>query len=188
MTTATQTTVINGVRTEELFKTMDAIREAPAIAKFNFKLQNKWEGGGQNRSTVQDFYGALGDIRRDKAFVMYADEPPLLLGKDSAPNPVEHLLHALTSCVTTSVVYHSAARGIEIQALESSVEGDLDLQGFLGLDETVRPGYQAIRINFRIKADVPDSQIQEIVKLSRFSPVYDTVSKSTKVEITGERL
>jgi uncharacterized OsmC-like protein len=112
-----------------------------------------------------------------------------LLGKDAAANPVEYLLHALAACVTTSMVYHASARGIRIDQIESSFEGDLDLRGFLGLDPAIRKGYQGIRARFKITADVPDEQLQEIIRLgTEHSPVFDSLTKGVPVSVTAERL
>jgi uncharacterized OsmC-like protein len=118
-----------------------------------------------------------------------ADEPPALLGKDRAANPVEYLLHALASCLTTSMVYHAAARDIQIEEIESSLEGDIDLHGFLDLDQNVRKGYQGIRVTFKIKADASDGVLQEIAQLgARFSSVFDSLTKGVPVAINAERL
>jgi uncharacterized OsmC-like protein len=193
-TTGTQTTpvlenLVNGVSVDGLSKTVEAIKAAPALAKFNFHIRNEWVDGGSNTSTVANFYGAGQEHRRPKAFVLEADEPPVLLGKDSAANPVEHLLHALASCLTSSMIYHAAARGIHIEEVESSLEGDIDLQGFLELDKNVRNGYQGIRVNFKIKADVPDEQLQELCKLgSAHSPVFESLTNGVPVAVTAQRL
>jgi uncharacterized OsmC-like protein len=182
-------TIINGVKVDDLLTTIDAIKATPAIAKFNFRIQNRWEGASQNRSTVDKFYGAGREQSRVMPFVLKADEPAILLGTDEAANPVEHLLHALAACVTTSMVYHAAARGIQIEQVESSFEGDIDLQGFLGLDKNVRQGYQGIRVNFKVKADVPDEQLQEIVELgTNHSPVFDSLTHGVAVSVKTERL
>jgi uncharacterized OsmC-like protein len=190
MVTAQQLpTLVNGVNVDNLLTTIDAIKAAPSIAKCKFRIQNRWEGAAQNRSAVGGFYGAGQEFSRQKSFVLYADEPAVLLGQDSAANPVEHLLHALAACLTTSMVYHAAARGIQIQEVESSFEGDIDLHGFLGLDPKVRKGYQGIRVNFKLKADVPDEQLQEIVKLGTgHSPVFDSLTNGVPVSVTAERL
>ncbi|MBZ5654872.1 MAG: OsmC family protein [Acidobacteriia bacterium] len=180
---------VNGVAVDDLSKTIDAIKATPAIAKFNFRIRNQWVNAGQNRSTADTFYGAGQEQSRLMPFVLEADEPPVLLGKDTAANPVEHLLHALASCLTTSMVYHAAARGIQIEAVESSLEGDIDLHGFLELDKNVRNGYQGIRVNFKIKADVPDEQLQEISQLGAgHSPVFDSLINGVPVSVTAERL
>lgn len=180
--------VVNGVNVTELSKTVEAISDAPTLARFKFHLKNKWLDGGQNSSTVDNFYGAGSDIQREQTFTLNADEHPVLLGKDTAPNPVEYLLGALTACVTSSIVYHAAARGITIEELESYVEGDIDLRGFLGLDKNVRRGFQNIRMNFKIKADASDAELQEIVKLGpTFSPVYDSVTNGVPVSVMAER-
>lgn len=182
-------TLVNGVKVDNLFTTIDAIKATPTIAKFKFRIQNKWEGAAHNRSNVNGFYGAGQEFSRQKPFVLRADEPVVLLGEDSAPNPVEYLLHALAACVTTGMVYHAAARGIQIEEVESSFEGDIDLHGFLGLDPKVRNGYQGIRVNFKLKANVPDEQLQEIVKLGTGrSPVFDSLTNGVPVSVTAERL
>jgi uncharacterized OsmC-like protein len=181
--------IVNGVTVDDLFMTIDAIRATPAIAKFKFRIRNQWLDGSQNKSTVGTFYGADQNLSRSKPFVLEADEPPVLLGKDTAANPVEHLLHALASCLTTSMVYHAAARGIQIEEVESSLEGDIDLHGFLELDRNVRKGYQGIRVNFKIKADVPDELLQEIVQLGPgYSPVFDSLTNGVPVSVKAERL
>jgi uncharacterized OsmC-like protein len=181
--------IVNGVTVDDLFMTIDAIKATPAIAKFKFRIRNQWLDGSQNKSTVNTFYGADQHLSRSKPFVLEADEPPVLLGKDTAANPVEHLLHALASCLTTSMVYHAAARGIQIEEVESSLEGDIDLHGFLELDRNVRKGYQGIRVNFKIKADVPDEQLQDIVQLGPgYSPVFDSLTNGVPVSVEAERL
>lgn len=180
---------VNGVAVEDLFKTVDAIKATPSIAKFKFRIRNQWVDAGQNSSTANTFYGAGEQQSRSMPFVLEADEPPVLLGKDTAANPVEHLLHALASCLTTSMVYHAAARGIHIEEVESSLEGDLDLQGFLDLDKSVRNGYQGIRVKFKIKADVPDAKLHEVVQLGPgHSPVFDSLTNGVPVSVTAERL
>ena len=181
--------VVNGVNVDDLLGTIDAIKTTPAIAKFNFRIKNEWIGASQNRSTVNTFHGAGQELSRPKAFTLEADEPTVLLGKDTAANPVEYLLHALAACVTTSMVYHAAARGIQIDEVESTFEGDIDLHGFLELDKNVRNGYQGIRVNFKIKADVPDELLQEIVQLGTgHSPVFDSLTNGVPVSVSAERL
>ncbi len=181
--------VVNGVDVEELFKTIDAIKATPGIAKFKFRIANEWIEGGHNRSTCRDFYGAQSDIQHETVFVMDADEPAILLGKDQGANPVEYLLHALAACVTSAMVYHAAAKGIRIDEVESTVQGNIDLRGFLGLDPNVRRGYQDIRMNFRVKADVPQDKLDELVQMGpQFSPVFDSVTNGVPVTVTAERM
>ena len=180
--------IINGVNVDNLFSTIDAIKATPAVAKFNFRIHNQWQGSSQNCSTVDRFRGAMQEQSRPRPFVLAADEPLVLLGTDTAANPVEHLLHALASCLTTSMVYHAAARGIEIEEVESSFEGDIDLHGFLELDKNVRQGYQGIRVNFKIKADVPDHRLQELIELgTKHSPVFDSLTNGVPVSVKAER-
>jgi len=188
-TTIATSKVVNGVSVGDLLATVDTIKATPAIAKFKFRIRNQWADAAQNSSTVDTFYGAGKEISRSKPLVLEADEPPVLLGKDTAANPVEHLLHALAACLTTSMVYHAAARGIQIEEVESSLEGDVDLRGFLELDQNVRNGCQGIRVNFKIKADVPDEQLREIGQLGpRHSPVFDSLTNGVPVVVAAERM
>ena len=189
MTELTLLKEVNGVDVDRLFGTIDAIKETPNLADFKFRARNRWIKGDHNRSTIKEFYGAGGeDSTRVEPFILNAGEAPVLLGRDNAPNPVEYLLHALAACVTTSMVYHAAAKGIEVEEVESRLEGDIDLHGFLGLDETVPKGYKNIRIKFKIKADVPDEVLQELIETGQeFSPVYNSVTRGVPVDVTVER-
>jgi len=174
----------NGVNVEELFNTIDAVKRTPVIARFKFRAENEWLDGGHNLTTVKDFYGIQKDHKHDATFKLDADEPPLLLGTGNGPNPVEYLLTALAACVTTSLVYHAAAKGIVLKSVESRLEGDLDLRGFLGIDKDIRNGYQEIRMNFKIDADVPDEELEELVKLGpTYSPVFDSITKGVPVKV-----
>ena len=124
----------NGVDTQRLFGTLDAITAQPEIARFQFRARNRWIGGAHNRSVIKDFGGAGGeDTSRAEPFVLDAGEPAVLLGTDTGPNPAELLLHALAACLTTSLVYVAAARGVRLTEVESTLEGDIDLRGALGL-------------------------------------------------------
>lgn len=182
------TNITNGVNVDELMQTIQAVKAQPEIAKFNFSVSNKWLGGGHNRTQVGGFSGAMQRMEHAQTFCMDAAEPPVLLGQDEAANPVEYLLHALAACVTTSMVYHAAGQGIAIESVESTLEGDIDLRGFLGIDRSVRNGYQGIRMKMRIRTDADDRQWERLVCLGPgFSPVFDSVTKGVPVEVSAER-
>lgn len=186
MTTGTlaKPKLMNGVNVTALFDTIEAVEQNAQIALFKFRAANKWLGGEKNRSTIKEFRGALVEHRTDgKSFVVDNGEAQVLLGEDKAPNPVEWLLHALVGCMTTSTVYHAAARGIAIEAIDSNVEGDLDLRGFLGLSQDVRKGYSAIRVAMRVKTKADASTIES---LTAMSPVLDTISRSVPVTVSVE--
>jgi len=181
--------MINGVDRNKLLGTVDAVKGTPELAKFTFKIHNEWLDGAHNRSTIQTFFGAGTDFEHPVKFELDGDEPAVLLGQDQGPNSGEYLLHALAACVTTAMVYHAAARGIAIEEVVSSIDGDIDLRGFLGIDPKVRNGFQEIRMNFRIKADVPDEQLQELCKIGqRYSPVLDSITHGVPVKIAAERM
>jgi uncharacterized OsmC-like protein len=185
----TTETTCNGLSTEQLYKTVDAIKANPRIARFQFRNRNRWLGGGLNRSTIQDFYGAgQEDSSRTSPFVFDNDEPPVLLGENRGANPVEFVLHALAGCLTTSLVLHAAARGIQLQGVESRFEGDLDVRGLLGLSDDVRNGYEKIRVTFKVKGDAPQETLEELVRLAQArSPVFDIVTHGVPVEVRTEK-
>lgn len=177
--------IINGVDRDALFGTIEAVKADNTLASFNFRIENRWMGGGLNRTTVTDFYGTGDDIEHRMAFEIWNDEPEVLLSGDKGPNPVENLLHALAGCLTTSMVYHAAARGIAIDGIRTRFEGDLDLRGFLGLSDEVRNGYESIRVVFDINADASAEDKRELVEMAmRFSPVFDVVTSGTPVACT----
>jgi uncharacterized OsmC-like protein len=188
-TTQTNASQINGLDRDKLFGTIDLIKATPELAKFNFKIRNEWLNGAYSRSTINTFFGAGTNFEHAVTFDLDADEPAILLGTDQGPNAGEYLLHALAACVTSAMVYHAAARGVAIEEVESSIDGDVDVRGFLGLDKNIRNGFQEIRMKFRIKADVSDEQLQELCALGQqYSPILDSVSNGVPVKIAAERM
>jgi len=170
-----------------LFATIDAINATPPLADFQFRASNRWLDGSRNRTAIAAFHGA-GQEHGPREFVYENDEPPVLLGADQAPNPVEYVLHALAGCLTTTLVYHAAARGISVRRVESRLEGDLDLHGFLGIDEEVRNGYQGVRVTMRVDCDGSEEQVAELVAMAqKRSPVFDIVTNPVPVIVTPEK-
>ncbi|MEB3322084.1 MAG: OsmC family protein [Synechococcaceae cyanobacterium] len=185
MTTQTLSPTVNGVDVVRLKETIGAIRQTPSLADFRFRLHNRWQGGGWNRSTVKASSGTGQDFpQRDGRFTMEADEPEVLLSGDRGANPVEHLLHALASCVTTTAVYHAAARHIPIESMETDLEGAIDLQGFLGLDPAVPKGYRSVTMRMRVSGDLSEEQKREVMQLGcEFSPVFNMVSAGVPIQV-----
>ena len=177
--------VINGVNVTNLFGAINAITDNPNISKFNFRAKGQWINGGHNQTVINEFDGACQTHTRSQPFVFDKDEPPVLLGKDLGANPVEYALAALNGCLTTTLIYHAAAQGIKIEKVESTLSGDLDIQGLLGMSEKVRNGYEKIKVTFRVKADASEEKIKELVDLAqKRSPVFDIISRPTPVEVS----
>lgn len=176
---------INGLDQHAMQQTVAKLREEPTLARFEFRASNRWIDGGENRSTIRDFYGVgQEDTSRDTAFEFTNGEPPVLLGNNEGANPVEFLLHALAGCVTTTTVLHAAARGISIRSLSTELVGTLDLQGLLDLDPTVPAGYEGIRIRMAIDADCSDAEIDDLLAFARqHSPVCNTVCRPVPVRL-----
>lgn len=184
----TQEKKINGVNVDQLFSTIEQIKENPEIAQFKFRAKNSWIDGTHNRATVKEFYGALKEDTSREQLMFEIDEPPVLCGRNLGANPVEYLLVALSGCLTTSLIAHAAARGIEIKKVASRYEGDLDLRGFLGISEEVPVGYKDIRIYFTIEADISEDQKEELVKMAqKYSPVFNSIAKPVPVSVELDR-
>lgn len=182
-------TIVNGLDVNAAMNTIAAIKSDPSLAKFQFRARNHWVTGGENRSTIRDFWGAgAEDTSRTADFVFTNGEPPVLLGENEGANPVEFLLHALAGCVTTTTVLHAAAKGITISELSTELEGEIDVQGLLGLDKMVSPGYQQIRIKMHIVADCSDEELDELLSIAQnHSPVCTTVCRPVPVTIERAR-
>lgn len=184
-TAVQQPTRMNGLDVQAALDTIDAIKADPSLARFQFRARNTWVDGGENRSVIRDFYGAgREDDSRSVAFEFTNGEPPVLLGKNEGANPVEFLLHALAGCVTTTFVLHAMARGIAIRELSTQLEGDLDLRGLLGLDDSMSPGYEQIRIRMNVEADCSDEELDDLLAYTQqHSPVCNTVCRPVPVSI-----
>ena len=177
--------VVNGVNVTNLFGAINAITDNPNISKFNFRAKGKWINGGHNQTVINDFDGACQTHTRNQPFVFDKDEPPVLLGRDHGANPVEYALAALNGCLTTTLVYHAAAQGIKIEEVESTLSGDLDIQGLLGMSDKVRNGYEKIKVTFKVKADAPEEKVKELVDIAqKRSPVFDIISRPTPIEVS----
>lgn len=185
LTPTKPTSELNGLDTGRMVETVGALKANPTLARFEFRARNRWISGGENRSTIKDFYGAgAEDVSRRDEFVFTNGEPPVLLGRNEGANPVEFLLHALAGCVTTTTVLHAAARGIEIESLSTRLVGDVDLQGLLALAD-VPAGYQGIRIEMDIKAkNASDAELDELLQFAQaHSPVCNTVCRPVPVVV-----
>jgi uncharacterized OsmC-like protein len=175
----------NGVDSEQLFATLNIMKMEPDLAGFRFRALNRWIHGAHSRTTIREFYGAGEEDRsRPESFVLDSGEPTVLLGHDTGASPAEHLLHALAACLTTSVVYLAAARGVHLQEMESRLEADIDMRGALGLSENVPNGFRRIHLALTVKGEAPDVELRALVDRARErSVVYDMLSKAVPVVV-----
>ena len=174
----------NGVDTTALFATLDAVKQAPQAAKFQFRAHNQWVSGTHNRTTMTDYFGVGEERTHERTFVFDADHPAVLVGQDHGPTPTEFLLHALAACLTAGIANIAAVRGVTLTEVRSTVTGDIDLNGIFGLNPEVRNGYQQITVHFTIKGDAPAETLRELVEQSRArSAVYDSVTNGVPVAI-----
>ena len=184
--TMTQTNPLsrNGVDTATLFATLDAVKQAPAAAQFQFRAHNEWVSGTHNRSTIVDYFGVGEERAHEQTFVFDADHPAVLVGRDNGPTPVEYVLHALAACLTAGLANIAAARKVTLTEVRSTVSGDIDLNGILGLNPEVRNGYQKINVRFTVKGDASPEVLRELVEQSRSrSAVYDVITSGVPVVV-----
>jgi uncharacterized OsmC-like protein len=175
----------NGVDTPALLATINVVKETPALAKFRFRASNRWITGTYSESRIESFSGAGGEHNHQAEFRYGADHPAVLVGQDHGPTPIEFLLHGLVSCITAGIGNIAAARGVTLTSVESQIEGDIDLQGILGLSDKVRNGYEAIRVTFTIAGDAPPEKLREIVEQSRArSAVFDVLTNGVPVNVS----
>jgi uncharacterized OsmC-like protein len=181
----TTDTMRNGVDTEKLYATLDLLKEQPELGRFQFRATNRWIDGAHNRSTIKGFHAAGGeDTTRSAAFEIDAGEPAILLGTDTGANPAEYLLHALAACLTTSIVYVAAARKVQLTSVESTLTGDMDVRGALGVSDEPRNGFERIGVSFRVSGDATEEKLCEIVERARErSAVYDMVTNGVPVDV-----
>lgn len=176
---------LNGVNVDQLLETIEAVKNDKENAVFKFRAKTKWMNGARCKTEIKDFYGVKQeDNTRDKSFILEGDEPSVLLGSNIAPNAVEIVLHALGSCLSVGFAYNAAARGININSLSIDMEGELDLQRFLGITDEIRPGYK--KIDVKINADT-DAEYEDLYQLMEYvkktSPVMDIITNSVPVKM-----
>jgi uncharacterized OsmC-like protein len=178
---------LNGVDTPTLFATINAVKGAPELAQFQFRASNRWIQGTHSRTVIESFNGAGSSHMHARSFQYDADHPAVLVGRDEGPTPVEFLLHALGTCLTAGIANVAAARGVTLTSVESTIEGDINLLGILGLSNQVRNGYQGIRVNFKIAGDAPAEKLREIVAQSQSrSAVFDVLTNGVPVDVSVE--
>jgi len=175
---------LNGVDTPTLISTINAVGAKPELAKFTFRNSNEWISGTHSRSTMKGFYGAGGEHAHKASYSAESDHPAVLCGADNAPTPVEWLLHALAACLTAGIGNIAAARGVKLTRVKSTVEGNIDLRGILGLSDEVRNGYQGVTARFEIEGDAPPESLRAIVEQSRArSAVFDVLTRGVPVSV-----
>jgi uncharacterized OsmC-like protein len=177
--------VNNGVNVEALIGAREALEAAPEAAQFKWRTTCEWVNGTHTRSTVSGFFGLGGEQARKQTFTVEADHPEQFAAEDNAPTPAEIMLSALASCLTAGVAAVAQHRGIQLHSVKATVEGDMDLQGILGIDDDVRNGFGAIRVHFDVDADANESDIKALVAQSqKRSAVFDAVTNPTNVFVT----
>ena len=188
MTIAENTTVqaeeTNGVPTAKLFGTIAKLKDNGELASFRFSARNEWVEGTASTSTIHEWYGAGADHLHVDEYRFTADHPTL--GHGHGPTPQEYVLHALAACITAGVATGAAARGIQLTKVSSTVSGDIDVRGVLGIDQDIRKGFTEIGVEFDIEADADQSTIDALIaSATKYSAVFDMLTSPTTVTVGG---
>lgn len=190
MTTMTlqkpEKTAMNGVDVPTLAATLGVVKSQPGLAKFTFRANGEWLAGTHSRTAFSTFYGAGGEQAHKATQTVDGDHPGVLCGADNGPTPVELLLAALSACITAGIGNIAAIRQVKLHSVETTLEGDIDLQGIFGMDASVRNGFSAIRASFKIKGDAPKQVLEAIVHQSvARSAVMDVLSNGVPVSVAA---
>lgn len=184
MMTTTPKTVDNGVNVDALLGARAALTEAPQAAQFVWRSTCEWKNGVHCQSTMGGFFGLGEEQDRGRTFTIDADHPEQFAASNQGASPVEILLSALASCLAAGVASIAQHRGIQLRAVTATVEGDMDLQGIMGIDSDVRNGFSAIRVSFDVDADATPDEVRALVAQSqKRSAVYDIVTNPTAVTV-----
>jgi uncharacterized OsmC-like protein len=174
----------NGVNVEALLAARDALAKSPEAAQFKWRAACEWKNGTHSRSTVEGFYGLGQEQRHKKTFTFDADHPELFAAEDNGATPVEYVLVGLASCLTAGIAAVAQNRNIQLRSVTASIEGDMDVQGILGMDSDVRTGFNGLKVTYKIDADAKREDIEALVAQSqKRSAVYDIVTNPTNVTV-----
>ena len=172
---------VNGIDVQALRGVVREIERDPAKGIVEFRVRSQWRGQTRSETSVESY--TIGGQNVARRFKISADEPFELLGENTAPNPQEILMTALNACVMVGYVVGAATRGIRLDKLELETRGQLDLRGFLGIDASVRPGYESIQVTVRIKGNGTRAQFEKIHDtVRRTSPNYFNVTRPVRVD------
>jgi uncharacterized OsmC-like protein len=176
--------VKNGVNVDALVAAREALTKAPAAAEFKWRAACEWKNGTHSHSTVESFFGLGEEQHRKKTFAFDADHPEVFAAEDNGATPVEYVLVGLASCLTAGIASVAQYRGIQLKSVKATIEGDMDLQGILGIDDEVRNGFKGIKVSYDIDADASREDIEALVAQSqKRSAVYDIVTNPTNVTV-----
>jgi uncharacterized OsmC-like protein len=175
---------INGLESGCITNVAGKIMEDENYGKFQWRARNRWINGAQSETRIQGFFaGGQENSDRNQPFIIGADQPEFLAGSNTAPNAVEYVLHALTSCLTVTLSYHAAVNGILLGAIETSAVGEHDARGFFGISDEVRKGFSSIRVDMRVASQ---ADVETLTELAMFSPVFEMISRALPVEFNLE--
>ena len=181
---ATETPVNNGVNVEALLGAREALGQAPEAAQFTWRASCEWLNGTHSSTSVEDFFGLGGEQSHRTKSSFSVDHPEIFASEDNGPTPVEYILVGLAGCLTAGIAAVAQNRNIQLHSVKSTIEGDMDVRGILGMDTDIRNGFSNIKVKYQIDADASEDDIKALVAQSqKRSAVYDIITNPTDVEV-----
>src|ERR1700753_3143331 len=178
------TAIDNGVNVEALLGAREVLKGAPEAAQFTWRATSKWQHRVQSETTIQNYFGLGAEQSHKTESVFTADHPEVFAATDHGITPIEYLLVGLAGCLTAGVASVAQNRGIKLNSVESTVEGNHDIRGILGADSDVRNGFNDITVTFKIDADASPEEIEALVAQSqKRSAVFDALTNPTSVTV-----
>lgn len=179
-----QITVDNGVNTEALFGAREAMTAAPPAAAFTWRASSSWKNGSHTATAFDGYFGAGAEQAHRQQYVLETDHPELFAATDNGVTPAEMVMAGLAGCISAGIASIATSRGIKLNSVEATLEGDIDLRGTLGIDPDVRNGFSEVRVTYSIDADASDEDIRALVAQSqKRSPVFDALTNPCVVSV-----
>lgn len=177
-------TVDNGVNVQALLDAREALTEAPEAAQFRWKATSRWINGTHTQSSCEGFYGLGAEQQHRSEFTFDTDHPEVFASEDNGATPVEMVLVGLAGCLTAGIATVAQNREIQLNSVQATIEGSMDLAGILGIDRDVRNGFDGVQVNFEIDADASADDIEALVAQSqKRSAVYDIIANPTNITV-----
>jgi uncharacterized OsmC-like protein len=181
----------SGVNAQVLGTVIETIKNQPEMAKVTFQVQTQWQNGDGFKitSTGKNFQIGGQTVERREAYTLASDYPDEMGGMSKGPTVCEMCMASIGSCISQTIVAYATMMGVQLDSITIETEGDVDIRGFTGVSEDVRPGAQEFRMDIHLESKTASKeQLEKLYELgNRFSPAIDTLTHGTTIKTTYKR-